>query len=121
MARILEPCFATGGALPSQIVGKSWLPPRGGTTLVSGDDRDVLPPTDRKQNPFDGVEILEHDPVLNHHVRFTHLVEVAPGLQVHGPGVNARVSLEERHSDALEIAIDERPETTVGVAIFGAD
>lgn len=121
MARIFDPCLAAGGALPPQIVCEAWLPPRGRATPVSGDDRDVVAPADRKQNPFDGLEILQHDPMLNHDVRFTYFVEVIPRLEIDRPGVDAGIRFEKRHPDAIEIAVDERPETAVGIAILRAD
>jgi hypothetical protein len=59
--------------------------------------------------------------VLNHDVRLSNFVEVAACVQVHWSRVDAGVRLEERHSDAVEIAIDESPEASVRVAVFRTD
>jgi hypothetical protein len=64
---------------------------------------------------------FEHDAILNDGVRFAHFVDVAGRLQIHRARVDAFIDSQQRHANALMIAIDQGPETTMGVAILRAD
>ena len=76
---------------------------------------------EREQRSPDGVEVLEHHPVLDDGVRFNDLVHVARGVEVDRTGVDPGIHSKQGHADPLEIAIGERPETPVRIAILGAD
>ena len=67
------------------------------------------------------VEVLENHPFLDHCVRLAALVVVVAVVPVHGPGVHAGIDPQERHPDAVEVPIGERPETPVGVPVLGRD
>src|SRR5262245_17829177 len=107
--------------LPTHVIGESRLTPGGRTASCGVDGGDGPPLAERTKGPADRVEILQNDAVLNHSVRFTHLVDLAGRLQIDGAGIDALVDLQECHAHPFKVAIDQCPETPVGVAIFGTD
>ncbi len=54
-------------------------------------------------------------------MRLLHFVEVVGRLQVNRAGVHTPVDPQHRHAHALEVAVGERPEAAMCVAILGAD
>lgn len=50
-----------------------------------------------------------------------NLVDRAACLEINRSGVDASVDLQQRHTHATDIPLDERPEAPVCIAIFGAD
>src|SRR4029077_6556734 len=76
---------------------------------------------DRTEGPSDRVEVFEHDTILDHGVRLAHLIDLTGRLQIHRPGVDALIDLQQRHPNTRVIAIDQRPETPVGIAVFRTD
>ena len=81
----------------------------------------LLAATEGAQDTADFVEVVDHGAVLNDGVGVTDLVDVAGAVKVDRPGIDTGVNLQQRHADTVEIAVDERPEAAVRVAIFRAD
>lgn len=52
---------------------------------------------------------------------FRFLVKVTAVVAEDRPGINAGVDTEESHSDALQVAPFESPETSMSVAVFRTD
>lgn len=50
-----------------------------------------------------------------------HFVDTAAGMEVDRSRINPGIGPQQRHADALEIPVDERPEAPVRVSVFGAD
>lgn len=66
------------------------------------------------------VEMIEHDAVLRHDVRFGRIARDAE-VADHWPGIDAPVDAEQRHADVLDVAGRTRPETAVRIAVFRTD
>jgi hypothetical protein len=81
----------------------------------------LLAAAERKQDAPNLVEILDHGAMLNDGVGLPDLVDVAGAVKIDRPGVDTGVDLQQRHADTVEVAVDERPEASVRVAIFRAD
>ena len=107
--------------LPAQIFAEPRLAPRLRATSFGVDGRHLLAATECAQDGADFVKVLDHCAVLNYSVGLSDLVDVAGAVKIDGPGVDTGVNLQQRHADAVEVAVDERPEASVRVAIFRAD
>ena len=57
--------------------------------------------------------------MLNDDVRLACFVEGVARLQVHGPGINARIGLEERHPDAIQVAVGAKRAALVSKPLAG--
>src|SRR3954470_775722 len=99
-----------GLPLPAQVIGESWLAPRRRATPGCFDWRQLLSVADRSKRVADRVEVFDHDAVLDDGVRLADFIDLARGLQVHRTGVDTVVDAQERHPDAIVIAIHQRPE-----------
>src|SRR5512138_58614 len=72
-----------------------------------------------KQAIAKGIEVIEHDLVLNSNVAILHFVEPRSEMPEDRSGIHALVDSQERHADARQVVRRKRPETPVGISIFG--
>lgn len=85
------------------------------------DGRHLLAAAEREEDAADLVKVLDHRAVLNHRVGFADLVDGAGAVQINRTGVDAGVHLQQRHADALEVAVDQGPEAAVSIAVLRTD
>ena len=114
-------CRAARCQLPSQVVRQPRLSPGGRSAPGRVDRLHVLAACERRECPADGVQVVDDGPLLNDDVRVAALVVVQVRVQIDRAGVDPVVHAQQRHADAIQVAIRQRPEAAVRVAVLGAD
>lgn len=88
---------------------------------ASGVDGNGPVGADVEQDVTDRVQMVEHDPVLDDHVRFGSRLRLQAEVAEDGAGVDPAVDAQQRHSDVVTIGVRKRPEAAVRIPIFGTD